>query len=126
MIELVLVKKDILRYVQDVGTVRGMGRGFSDHHVIMCKVRLVNAWIKRREVVSGVERIRNEKLKEQQYVKGSARCLETKRVELDLGRNFEQMWEQVERAMINSVGEVLGSVRGGGMEKHKKINSGMV
>ena len=31
MIHLVLVKIDMLRYVQDVTTVRGMGRGLSDH-----------------------------------------------------------------------------------------------
>ena len=46
MIDLVLVKRDILRYVQDVRMVRGMGRCLSDHHVVMCKVRLVGAWIK--------------------------------------------------------------------------------
>ena len=35
MIDLELVKKDILRYVQDVRAVRAMGRGLSDHHVIL-------------------------------------------------------------------------------------------
>ena len=43
MIDLVLGKKDMLRYVQDVRAGRGMGRGLSDHHVILCKVRLVGA-----------------------------------------------------------------------------------
>ena len=33
MIDLVLVKKDMLRYVQDMRAVRGMGRGLSDHQV---------------------------------------------------------------------------------------------
>ena len=33
MIDLVLVKKDMLRYVQDVSVIKGMGRGLSDHHV---------------------------------------------------------------------------------------------
>ena len=33
MIDLLLVKRDIPRYVQDVKAVRGMGRGISDHHV---------------------------------------------------------------------------------------------
>ena len=46
--DLVLVKKDMLRYVQDVRAVRGMGQGPLDHHVVLCKVRLVGAWIKRR------------------------------------------------------------------------------
>ena len=42
MIDLVLMKRDILRYVQDVGAVGGL----SHHHVVLCKVRLVEAWIK--------------------------------------------------------------------------------
>ena len=58
---------DMLHYVQDVGAVRRMGRGLSHHHVVLCKVRLVRAWIKRREVVVGRRRIRSEKLKEHQY-----------------------------------------------------------
>ena len=41
MIDLVLVKRDKLRYVQDVKAVRGMGRGLLDHHISLCKVRLV-------------------------------------------------------------------------------------
>ena len=45
MISLVLVKKNMLHYVQDV---RGMRYDLSDHHVIQCKVRLVGAWINRR------------------------------------------------------------------------------
>ena len=47
MIDFVLVKKDMLRYVQDVREVRGMGRCLSDHQVVLCKARLVGAWIKR-------------------------------------------------------------------------------
>ena len=43
IIDLVLVKRDILRYVQDVRAVKGIGRGLSDHHVLLCKVRLVGA-----------------------------------------------------------------------------------
>ena len=61
MIDLVLVKRDMLRYVQNVRVVRGMGRGLSDNHVVLCKFKLVGAWIKRREVVSP-SRIRSEKL----------------------------------------------------------------
>ena len=47
MIDLMLVKMDMLRYVQDVRAVRGMGRGLSDHYVVLCW--LVGVWIKRRE-----------------------------------------------------------------------------
>ena len=59
MIYLVLVKREILSY-------SGMGHDLSDHHVVMCKVRLVEAWIKRREVVVGARRIRSEKMREDQ------------------------------------------------------------
>ena len=76
MIYLVLVKKDMLHFVQDV---RGVGQGISDHHVL-CKVRLVGTWIKRRVVVDGAWRIRSEKLSEHQYGEEYSRSLEGKRV----------------------------------------------
>ena len=113
-IDLVLVKRDMLRYLQDVKAVRGMGRGLSDHHVVLCKVRLVGAWSKRREVVVGARRIRSDKLKELQYRKGYARSLERKGVEWD-GENYvEHMWEQLTRAMVENAREVYNSVRVGG------------
>ena len=37
MIDLVLVKRDMLRYVQDMRAVRGMGRGLSGHYVVLFK-----------------------------------------------------------------------------------------
>ena len=43
MIDLMLVKRYMVRYVQDVRTMSGMGRGLSDYHVILCKARLVRA-----------------------------------------------------------------------------------
>ena len=46
---------------------RGMGHGLSDCYVVLCKFRLVGAWIKRREVVGGARRIRSEKLREHQH-----------------------------------------------------------
>ena len=38
----------ILCYVQDVKAVRRMGRSLSDHHVVLCNVRLEGVWIRRR------------------------------------------------------------------------------
>ena len=67
----------------------------------MCQVRLVGAWIKRREVVIGVRRIRSKKLREYQYREGYARSLEGKRVKGD-GNNVPHMWEQVKQAMVES------------------------
>ena len=57
MIDLMVVKRDMLQYVQDVRAVRGMGQGISDHHVLLCKVTLVGTWIKRREVVDRARRL---------------------------------------------------------------------
>ena len=64
--------------------VRAMGRGLSDHHVVVCKVRLVGAWIKRRKVVVGPRMIKSKKLREDQYRERYARSLEGKRVEGDV------------------------------------------
>ena len=35
MIDLVLVKRDMMCYVQDLRAVRGIGRCLSDHHVVL-------------------------------------------------------------------------------------------
>ena len=35
MIDLVLMNKDMVCYVQDVRAVRGMGQGLSNHHVVL-------------------------------------------------------------------------------------------
>ena len=67
-IHLVLVKKDMLRYVQDVRAVGEMGRGLSDHHFVLSKLRLVSTWVRRREVVNRAERISSEKLRAHQYM----------------------------------------------------------
>ena len=111
MIDLVLGKRDMLHYVQDVRVVRGIERGLSDHHVVMCKVRLVEAWIKMGEGVVGARRIRREKLREYQYREIYARSFEGKGVEWDGHDNVENMWKQVKRAMVKSAREVCGSVR---------------
>ena len=91
-----------------------MGHGLSYHYVVLCKVRLVGAWLKRREVVVGARRIRSEKLKEYQYKEGYARFFERKELEWDGDDNFEHMWEQVKLAMVESAREESGSVRIGG------------
>ena len=93
MIDMMLVKRDMLRYVQDVRMVRGMGRSLSDNYVVLCKVRLVGACFKRREVVVGTRRIRSEKLREHQYTEGYVRSLEGKGAEWDGDNNVEHMWE---------------------------------
>ena len=101
MIDLVLVKKDMLKYEQDVRMVRGME----------CEIRLLRAWIKRRDVVIEDRRIRNEKLREHQYRQGYARSLEVKGVERDGDNKVRHMCEEVKWAMIESTREVCGSVR---------------
>ena len=94
MIDLVLVKRDLLRYMQDVRAVRGMERGLLDHHVVLRKARIVGAWIKKREVVIGARRIKSEKLTKDRYREGYARSLERKGVECDED-NVEHNWDQM-------------------------------
>ena len=53
MIDLVLVKKDMLDFVQDVRAVRGM---VHITMLLLCKVRLVGTWIKMEQ---GVLEVRN-------------------------------------------------------------------
>ena len=43
IIDLVLVKRDMMRFLQDVKIVKGIGRGLSDHEVVLHKVRLAGA-----------------------------------------------------------------------------------
>ena len=99
----------MLHYVQDVRVVRGMGQGLLDHHVVLCKVKLVGTWIKRREVVVEA-RIRSEKLREHQYRERYDMSFEGKGVEWD-GDKVKQMWEQVKLAMVESAREVYNSMK---------------
>ena len=85
---------------------RGRGHSLSDHHVVLCKIRLVGAWIKRREVVIGARRIRSKKLREHQYREGYARTLEGKGIEWDGDNNVKHMLEQVKRARVKRAREV--------------------
>ena len=64
MIDLMLMKKDMVWFVQDVRAVRGLEHGISDHHIVLCKGSLVGTGIKRKEVVNRDRRIRSEKLKD--------------------------------------------------------------
>ena len=41
---------------------------------------MVGTWTKRGEVVNRARRIRNEKLREHQYIEGYAKCFENKKV----------------------------------------------
>ena len=77
-------------------------------------MRLMGAWIKRREVMAGARRIRSEKLRDHQYREGYAMSLEEKRVEWDGENNVEHMWEGVKRAVVEKAKEMWASVRVGG------------
>ena len=97
----------------DVGAVRGMVRGLSYHYVVLCIVRLVGAWINKREVVFGARKIRSEKLREHQYREGYVSSLEGKGVEWNGDNNIDHIWEQIKRGMVESARGICGSVRVG-------------
>ena len=86
-----LVLGDMMKYVQNMRKVRGMGPDVSDHYVVLYKSILVDTWVIRRGEINEDSRIRSEKLIEHKYKEGYARCLKSKRAEWGGGRNVEQM-----------------------------------
>ena len=69
MINLMLVKKDLLRFAGCKVSERDGSRHYRSlyYTIVLCKVKLVGTWIKRREVVDGARSIRSEKLRVHQY-----------------------------------------------------------
>ena len=67
--------------------------------MVLCKVRLVGAWVRKRGMVDGARRIISEKRREDRYREVYTWSLEGKRVEGDGENNVEHMWEKVKRAM---------------------------
>ena len=57
-----------------------MVRGLSDSHIRLCKVRLVGAGIKKKEVEKGGMRIKREELRKHQYREGYTRCPKSKKI----------------------------------------------
>ena len=41
-------EEDFVLCMEDVRTMQGLGQGFFDHHVALCKIGLVGAWIRER------------------------------------------------------------------------------
>ena len=64
--------------------------------------------------VDRASRIRNEKLREHQYIIEYARSLDGKRIKWDGGNNVKHMWEQVKQILVEYSKEVCDSLRGGG------------
>ena len=60
LIDLVLVKKEMLKYVMDVKAVRGMGMGISDNYIVLCKIVFVGAWMEKKDRRTEMGRIRSE------------------------------------------------------------------
>ena len=82
---------------------RGMGRGLSDHLVVLRKVKLVGAWIERREVLVRARRIRREKLRVHQYSEGGWYWqLVIKRQEKDVFKPTEKKRERLKGVYIRA------------------------
>ena len=104
MIDLVLVK-EILKYVLDVKSVRGLGMGLSDHYVVLCKIKLVEAWMKRKVIRKEVGRIKSEKLNEKGNKDKYLKALASKSVECEQVET-EKIWKQMKEAIVSSAKEV--------------------
>ena len=75
-------------------------------------------------MVIGAKRTRNEKFKGHQYMEGYDWCLESEIVYWGEGGNVEQMWEQVQQAIVDGAREVRGSLMV--VERAQKIYDGMM
>src|SRR5678816_3166872 len=117
MIDFVLVKKEMLKYVLDVKSVRGLGMGLSDHYVL-CKIKLVGAWMERKVIRKEVGKIKGEKLSEQDNKEKYVRALASKSVECERV-DTEQIWGQMKEAIVSSAKEVCGCAKVGS----KNVNS---
>ena len=120
LIDLVLVKKEMQKYVLDVKAVRGLGMGISDHYIVLCKIRLVGTWMEKKEIRKGVGRIKSEKLNEQGCKEKYVRTLVNKSVECEQD-GTEQIWSQMKDALVSSEKEVCGCAKVGS----KNVNSEM-
>ena len=49
--------------------------------------------LREKEAMNGARRIRSAELSEHQYIEGYTRCLESKQVEYDEGKNIAQVWD---------------------------------
>src|SRR5678815_5964693 len=117
MIDFVLVKK-MLKHVLDVKSVRGLGIGLSDHYVVLCKIKLVGAWMERKVIRKEVGRINSEKLSEQGNKDKYLRALASKSVKCEQVET-EQIWEQMKQVTVSSAKEVCGFAKVGS----RNINS---
>ena len=94
----------------DVKAVRGLGMGISDHYVVLCKIRLVGAWMEKIEVRKEVGRIKSEKLNEQGYKETYVRTLLNKSVECEQD-GTEQIWEQMKYTLVSSAEKFVDALK---------------
>ena len=120
LIDVVLVKKEMLKYVMDVKSVRGMGMGISDHYIVLCKIKFVGAWMEKKGRGMEVGRIRSERLSEQSCKEEYSRILVSREVVCGEG-DFERVWKQVKEAVVGSAKEVCGCVKIGNMNVKSEL-----
>src|SRR5678815_16083 len=107
MIDSVLVKKEMLKYVFDVKSVRGLGMGLSDHYFVLCKIKLVGAWMEGKVIRKEVGKIKSEKLSEQDNKGKYVRALASKSVECEQV-DTEQILRKMKETNDNNTKEVCG------------------
>src|SRR5678816_430318 len=93
-------------------SVRGLGIRLSDHYVILCKIKLVGAWVERKVIRKEVGKIKSEKLSEQGNKDKYVRTLASKSVECEQVET-EQIWEQMKEAIVSSAKEICGCAKVG-------------
>ena len=108
LIDLVLVKKDMLRDIVDVKALRGLNGGVSDHMIVLCKLKLIGAWVKKRELDCNVGRIRSEKLVSVEERREYGQMLESERETMNADMDLECMWDTFKKVLVSSARAVCG------------------
>ena len=78
--DLLLVRRDILKNVRDIKIMRGMGKSSQDHYVVLCKLKLMVTWIKEREGLK---------------LAGISQAFLNEILKWDNVNDIEQMWENL-------------------------------
>ena len=108
MIDYVLVRKELLKWVFDVRAAIGLSGGISDHVMVLCRVKFENVWWKPRVKENSESRIKVEKLIEpnvgERNKEGVRRVFENRLRDVDV----EESWTCFKSRILEEAESVCG------------------
>jgi len=117
MIDYVMVRKEMLRDVCDVLSVRGLGGGLSDHMIVLCKMRMKGVWLKQQRRTNDAVRIKSERLREEMYKNEYVEGIQRNSGDVNTDVEVEQLWTQVKSKIVGCAREVCGCSKTGRRKK---------